>query len=171
MLAMLSESTRDMFDMRAIKYVCTYPAGRWQALFRPAHPEAVSPVLRIQRHCRCGSICGTRWLSLNMCRGHRLSASLGKPSSSTRLRDDTMGGPGVLHRVVRLGRREPLSAEVVAELRSVEAAAGQLVGRQAGDAPTVEEHALTAMAGRQFPTCVRNVDVRLCTGLRDGDRA
>jgi alpha-ketoglutarate-dependent taurine dioxygenase len=162
----LSDRARDLFEAHRVRYICTYPDGRWQALFQTADPDAV------RRFCEANDTT-FRWdardrsvvteYEATACRNSRYGFR--RAFINNVLTMTWWERHGVRSRIVRLDDGAAIPDEVLDELREIEAAITMPVSWQPQDIVMVDN--TRYMHGRRaFADSGREIYVRLSQCLR-----
>lgn len=161
----LSPATRELFESRNVKYICTYPDGRWQELFQ------TDDLAKIEALCRTNDMAvsfdeKTRTLVTTYVAGAVIRTSYtDEPAFINNVFAMTQWESlGVKTRVVRLEDGTPLPDTVVAELRRVEEQTTLPVAWQPGDVLMVDNSRF--LHGRRaFDDRRREIYVRLASRI------
>jgi alpha-ketoglutarate-dependent taurine dioxygenase len=161
----LSPQLRELFATRRIKYVCTYPQGRWQQLFQTDDPAAVKAYCDrndMTVTVRKDGSCVTEYLTSAI-----LQKTGGPPpvfihNMFTMLQWELSGA---MHRVVRWEDGSALSAAIVNELLAFENQSAFPLSWQPGDVLVVDNTRFLH-GRRDFSDSKREIYVRLGGSLR-----
>jgi hypothetical protein len=162
----LAADTRAFFETQRIRYICRFPVGRWQNLFKTTDLDVVADYCRRNDlHLRVdgeGSLI-TEYLTC--------AISISKYSGARVFINNVFAmtqweALGMSHRIVRMEDGRPISADILSELRRVEQRTTLEVSWRDGDILMLDNTRL--LHGRRaFSDVQREIYVRLCGTLRE----
>jgi alpha-ketoglutarate-dependent taurine dioxygenase len=164
----LKPATRRLFEESQIKYLCTYPDGRWQQLFQTEHLDGVAA------YCDKNDLRFTA-LSDRAVRTEYTTTAVGRTLYGDELSFINnvfsmieLEASGNDSRLVRLADGAPLPKEVIDELRQLNRECSRPLAWQAGDLLVIDNTRF--LHGRRaFTDADRAICVRLGTKLRSHD--
>jgi alpha-ketoglutarate-dependent taurine dioxygenase len=162
----LAADTRAFFETRGIRYVCRFPAGRWQSLFKTADLQVVADYCRrndLHLHVDAEGALITEYRTRAVSNSKYNGARVFINNVFAMTQWEALG---MNHRVVRMEDGRPIPEDILSELRRIEHRATREVSWRAGDVLMLDNTRL--LHGRRaFTDARREIYVRLCGALRE----